>query len=59
MNAGPAVSPGRGRAISDMMATMGHEQIVYLYDDAAVLHAVIAIHSTALGPALGGIRFWH
>ena len=23
------------------------------------LHAVIAIHSTALGPALGGVRFWH
>jgi glutamate dehydrogenase/leucine dehydrogenase len=42
-----------------MMATMGHEQIVYLNDDAAGLHAVIAIHSTALGPALGGVRFWH
>ena len=59
MNAGPAVSPGRGRAVTDVMAAMGHEQIVYLNDDAAGLHAVIAIHSTALGPALGGVRFWH
>jgi len=41
------------------MATMGHEQIVYLDDHAAGLHAVIAIHSTALGPALGGVRFLH
>ena len=41
------------------MATMGHEQIVFIDDREAGLHAVIAIHSTALGPALGGVRFWH
>jgi valine dehydrogenase (NAD+) len=36
----------------------GHEQVVYCQDDASGLHAIIAIYSTALGPALGGTRFY-
>ena len=36
----------------------GYEQIVYCSDDASGLKAIIAIHSTALGPALGGTRFY-
>ncbi|WP_320774750.1 Leu/Phe/Val dehydrogenase [Streptomyces sp. CRN 30] len=35
----------------------GHEQVVLCQDRATGLRAVIAIHSTALGPALGGTRF--
>ncbi len=35
----------------------GHEQVVFCSDPASGLRAVIAIHSTALGPALGGTRF--
>lgn len=35
----------------------GHEQVVLCQDRASGLKAVIAIHSTALGPALGGTRF--
>jgi valine dehydrogenase (NAD+) len=38
--------------------TEGHEQIVFCNDPASGLRAVIAIHSTALGPALGGTRFY-
>ncbi|MGY2701501.1 Glu/Leu/Phe/Val family dehydrogenase [Nocardioides sp. HB32] len=34
-----------------------HEQVVFANDPATGLRAVIAIHSTALGPALGGTRF--
>jgi len=34
-----------------------HEQVVFCHDEASGLKAVIAIHSTALGPALGGTRF--
>ncbi len=34
-----------------------HEQVVFANDPATGLKAVIAIHSTALGPALGGTRF--
>ena len=36
----------------------GYEQVVYCSDDDTGLRAIIAIHSTALGPALGGTRFW-
>jgi valine dehydrogenase (NAD+) len=35
----------------------GHEQVVLCQDRDSGLRAVIAIHSTALGPALGGTRF--
>ncbi|OEU96312.1 Leu/Phe/Val dehydrogenase [Streptomyces oceani] len=35
----------------------GHEQVVLCQDRASGLRAVIAIHSSALGPALGGTRF--
>ncbi|GGY03748.1 Leu/Phe/Val dehydrogenase [Streptomyces minutiscleroticus] len=36
----------------------GHEQVVLCQDRATGLKAVIALHSTALGPALGGTRFY-
>ncbi|NED99420.1 Glu/Leu/Phe/Val family dehydrogenase [Phytoactinopolyspora halotolerans] len=36
----------------------GHEQVVFCQDRASGLRAIIAIHSTALGPALGGTRFY-
>ncbi len=36
----------------------GHEQVVLCQDRASGLRAVIALHSTALGPALGGTRFF-
>jgi valine dehydrogenase (NAD+) len=35
----------------------GHEQVVLCQDRSTGLRAVLAIHSTALGPALGGTRF--
>ena len=34
----------------------GHEQVNYFYDPETNLRAIIAIHSTVLGPALGGCR---
>jgi valine dehydrogenase (NAD+) len=36
----------------------GHEQVVFCNDDRTGLRAIIAVHSTALGPALGGTRFY-
>ena len=36
----------------------GHEQVVFCSDEPTGLRAIIAIHSTALGPALGGTRFY-
>jgi valine dehydrogenase (NAD+) len=35
----------------------GHEQVVFCHDRGSGLRAIIAIYSTALGPALGGTRF--
>jgi valine dehydrogenase (NAD+) len=35
-----------------------HEQVVFCQDEASGLRAIIAIYSTALGPGLGGTRFY-
>ena len=35
-----------------------HERVVFCSDKASGLKAIIAIHSTALGPAAGGCRLW-
>lgn len=40
------------------MASMGHEQILFCNDEATGLKAIIAVHNTILGPALGGTRIW-
>jgi glutamate dehydrogenase/leucine dehydrogenase len=44
--------------VFDQVAVEGHEQVLYGYDKVSGLKAIIAIHSTALGPALGGTRFF-
>ena len=36
----------------------GHEQVVFFNDPAVGLKAIIAVHSTAAGPAIGGCRMW-
>jgi len=36
-----------------------HEQVVFGYDEVTGLKAIIAIHDTSLGPALGGCRVWN
>jgi leucine dehydrogenase len=36
----------------------GHERVVFGHDAEAGLNAIIAIHNTNLGPALGGCRMW-
>src|SRR5258705_7914620 len=42
----------------DTIAGMGHEQLVVCNDNSTGYRGIIAIHSTTLGPALGGTRFW-
>jgi leucine dehydrogenase len=36
-----------------------HEEVHFIADDKSGLKAIIALHSTHLGPAGGGCRFWH
>ena len=43
---------------TDHLKDAGHEQVVFCQDRASGLKAIIAIYSTALGPALGGTRFY-
>jgi len=45
--------------IVSKMTMMGHEQVVFCQDGETGLKAIIAIHDTTLGPALGGTRMWN
>jgi leucine dehydrogenase len=42
----------------ETIAETGHEQIIYCHNSDVGLKAIIAIHDTTLGPALGGLRMW-
>ncbi|UNK43825.1 leucine dehydrogenase [Luteimonas sp. S4-F44] len=44
--------------IFEHLDTTGHEQIVFCHNKDVGLKAIIAIHNTVLGPALGGTRMW-
>ena len=41
-----------------LMVPGGFEQVAYGYDAGTGLRVIVAIHSTVLGPGLGGTRFW-
>lgn len=43
---------------SHKLSSRSHEQVVFCEDAESGLKAIIAIHSTALGPALGGCRMY-
>ncbi len=45
--------------VFDRMSEMEHEQVVFCTDPHTGLKAIIAIHNTTLGPALGGTRLWN
>lgn len=45
-------------SIFGQITKMEHEQLVVCYDEATGLKALVGIHNTTLGPALGGTRLW-
>lgn len=47
------------QSVFDLMSKMEHEQLVFCHDEATGLKAILAIHNTVLGPAMGGTRFWN
>jgi len=51
----PGGTPEQAVSVNDQT---GHEQVVFCQDAPTGLRAIIAIYSTALGPALGGTRFY-
>ncbi len=44
--------------VISQMSSMDHDQILFCSDNETGLKAIIAIHDTTLGPALGGTRMW-
>lgn len=45
--------------VFDQPAYDRHAAVHFFHDEASGLRAIVAIHSTALGPAMGGCRRWH
>lgn len=45
--------------IFEQLSADNYEQVVFCHDKASGLKAIIAIHDTTLGPALGGTRMWN
>ena len=54
----PIVQADAKSSVIESMQALGHEQVVHFYDQSTGLKAIIAIHNTQLGPALGGTRMW-
>ncbi len=46
-------------SVLDQLAASGHKKVVFCNDPDTGLKAIIAIHDTTLGPALGGTRMWN
>src|SRR3989475_4019855 len=57
----PERSSGDGRPLElfPLLAEHDHEQVSIAYEPTSGYRGIIAIHSTVLGPALGGTRFWN
>lgn len=49
----------REGSIYGQITSLGHEQLVICHDEPTGLKAIIGIHNTVLGPALGGTRMWN
>jgi len=45
-------------SVFSQMSDLDHEQVVFCRNDDVGLRAIIAVHSTALGPSLGGVRLY-
>ena len=45
-------------SLFERLYSQGHEEVIYFSDPTCNLKAIVAIHNTILGPALGGTRLW-
>src|SRR6266513_965027 len=57
----PGREPGAAGAFElfSLLAEHEHEQVSFAYEPSCGYRGIIAVHSTVLGPALGGTRFWN
>lgn len=51
--------PEIDKSVIDYMEKKKHEKVIFCSDTTTNLKAIIAIHNTSLGPALGGTRMWN
>src|SRR2546426_2510313 len=60
LGADPGRKPGEGERLGlfSLLAEHDHEQLSVYYEPSCGYRGIIVIHSTVLGPALGGTRFW-
>lgn len=49
----------KNKSVFSQMQKMEHEQVVFCQDEHTGLKAIIGIHNTVLGPAMGGTRMWN
>ncbi|MGP8217122.1 MAG: Glu/Leu/Phe/Val family dehydrogenase [Bacteroidia bacterium] len=52
-------APTTEGGVTTQMFKYDHEEVLFCNDNATGLKALIAIHSTVLGPSLGGCRIWN
>src|SRR5919108_1602524 len=45
--------------IIEKLTNTGHEKVLFGREPVSGYRGIIAIHSTSLGPAVGGTRFWN
>ena len=50
---------GHNNSLFEKIKKDNHEQLVFCNDDSLGLKAIIGIHDTTLGPAIGGTRMWN
>ena len=48
-----------GKTLFDSPSFANHEGVHAVFDEKTGLRGIIAVHSTARGPAVGGTRMWH
>ncbi len=46
-------------SVLEQLSQSGHKKVIFCNDPATGLKAIIALHDTTLGPALGGVRMWN
>lgn len=45
-------------SVFNQLSKCGHQKVVFCSDEVTNLQAIIAVHDTTLGPAVGGVRMW-
>ena len=48
----------KDKSVFDLLSEHSHEKVVFCHDKDTGLKAIIGVHNTVLGPALGGTRMW-